>query len=184
MIGIEYAASGEGPAGRTRFGLVPPPPLSEMPAGEIAMSDIVLLQAPSRGSDLPTTVTGALSQIMLGDEIARGARLGLYWELYGVAPADSVTFEVRVQRTTEQSRMRRLFTRLSIATDRNAPVAVRWTTLTAPPAGMVIGGAVPVVARTLVLQTGSLTPGTYVVEIAASVAGREPLRAERELVVR
>jgi hypothetical protein len=41
-----------------------------------------------------------------------------------------------------------------------------------------------VVARTLVLQTGSLTAGTYVVEIAASVAGREPLRAERELVVR
>jgi hypothetical protein len=115
--------------------------------------------------------------------LARGARLGVYWETYGFAPSDTVAFTVWVERFTEQGILRELGVRLNIATDRNTPVAVSWTENEAGRNAAVIGGAVSVIGRSIVLNTAALPPGEYWLDIVASGAGKEPVRSRRKFVV-
>jgi hypothetical protein len=171
------------PAGRTRFGIEPPPPLAVLAPGAVAISAPVLLHAPAAGEALPVATAAVLAHMAGTPVIRRGARLGVYWETYGIAPTDTVDLAVWIERYTEDGILRRLGVRLNVTTDRNTPVAVSWTETALGPNATVLDEPVPIVGRSLLLDTASLPPGDYWLDVVAGRAGQEPVRARRPLVV-
>jgi hypothetical protein len=82
VVSIEMLPdTGRAPAGRSRFSVVPPAPLAELPRGEIALSQIALYDA---RSDAPATVDEALGVMFPSATVPKHVKLGLYWEVYGL----------------------------------------------------------------------------------------------------
>ena len=171
------------PAGRTRLGIEPPPPLSVLAPGAVAISAPVLVRAPSADDALPVGTAAVLARMAGTQTIRRGARLGVYWETYGFAPTDTVDLAVWIERYTEDGILRRLGVRLNVTTDRNTPVAVSWTETAPGRDATVIEGPVPIIGRSLLLETTSLPPGEYWLEVVAGRAGQESVHARQQLVV-
>ena len=185
LAAIEFPANGPAgpPGGRTRFGIAPPSTLSAMKPGETAISDIVLVMAPTDGTDLPKQPEQLLPKMAGSAQIAKGARLGIYWETYGFAPADTVEIAVWVERNTPQGILRRFGTTLGIATDFNTPVVQSWTESAVDSRAFVIPGATPIIGRSLVLDASHLRAGDYWLDIVVRKRGQEPLRSRRAFVV-
>ncbi len=182
---IEYPAGGgpDAPGGRTRFGIAPPPTLAAVAPGETAISDIVLLHAPSGKDLLPSDMAAALSRMSGSAHTDRGSRIGLYWETYGILPTDTVEIAVWIERHTPQGILRRFGTALNIATDLNTPVVQSWTETAAGPGAVVIKGRVPIICRSVVLDASKLRPGAYWLDVVVRKKGGEPARSRRAFTV-
>jgi hypothetical protein len=163
---------------RTRFGIMPPAPLSGLKSGEIAISDPVLTSTPesSNGPDV------ALGQ-MLGSTVVRANKIGVYWETYGYAAGDSVDVAVIISRHEPLSKFRRLGMKLRVAHDINGSVAVRWTEPKAGHDSWTIPSRVPIQARAVGLDLSRLEPGHYRVQVLAGRAGGVPVTASRDFVL-
>jgi hypothetical protein len=163
---------------RTRFGIVPPAPLSSLKPGQTAISDPVLL---TTEDDMPPGPDRAL-QRMIGSTHVRGAKVGVYWEAYGYAPGDSVDVAVIITRHEQLSKMRRLGMLLHIAHDINGSVAVRWGEPQAGHDSWTIPGVVPIHARSVRLDLSRIEPGHYAVEVLVGRRGGIPVTASRSFV--
>jgi hypothetical protein len=185
VASVEYVGIGRSrPAGRARFGLMPPPPLRGMDLDGRAVSPPVLLSVPAAG--IVTATPDSALMWMLGSTVVptRG-KLGLYWETYGFLPSDTVRHAVIVRRLTSQGIVRRLGIAMNVVTDRNTPVATVWTETRLGPDARLIGDhPTPVVGRSLILDLSRLGPGDYILEIAATSGHREPVSEQRRFTVR
>lgn len=181
VVGVEVVDSAH--AGRTRFGVVAPHPLIALQAGEVAVSDPVILaneSAQLAGSVMPDSVLRLMAPSLT---IPRSTKtLGVYWEMYGFQPSDSVDIAVWIERRTPQSLARRLGIAFSVAEDLNTPVVVSWRALAADADAHVVSGAVPIIARRLQLSVAALPDGEYSIEIAAARRGEAPVRGRRTIV--
>ena len=75
---------------RTRFGIVPPPPLDSMRQGDLELSDIALPDTKNDSVKIAEPDEGLLHHIsgpMHFDAAHR--RIGLYWQSYGVSATHS-----------------------------------------------------------------------------------------------
>ena len=178
VVGTEVLAPRGGMSLRTRFGIMPPAPLSGLKPGETAISDPVLISMPesSNGPD------AAIGQ-MLGSTVVRGHKIGVYWETYGYAAGDSVDVAVIIARREPLSKFRRLGMKLRLAHDLNGSVAVRWTEPKAGHDSWTIPSRVPIQARAVGLDLSRLEPGRYSVQVLASRAGGIPVVASRDFVL-
>jgi hypothetical protein len=165
---------------RTRFGIMPPPTLSELKPGETGISEPVLISADESAND----PDGALGQ-MLGTTVVRTQKIGVYWETYGYAAGDSVDVAVVVARNEPLSKFRRLGMKLRIAGDINGSVAVRWSEPRAGHESWTIPSRVPIQARAVGLDLSRLEPGHYRVQVLAGrrgAAGAPTVMASRDFV--
>ena len=178
VVGTEVLAPRGELSLRTRFGIIPPAPLSGLKSGETAISDPVLISAPesSNGPDV------ALSQ-MLGSTVVRTHKIGVYWETYGYAAGDSVDVAVIISRHEPLSKLRRLGMKLRVAHDINGSVAVRWTEPRVGHDSWTIPSRVPIQARAVGLDLSRLEPGHYTVQVLAGRAGAVPVMASRDFVL-
>lgn len=155
-----------------------------LPEGVTDISDL-LLYAPEdaragngpsdaaepRASDLDHAVRRMLARAA----VRPGGALGVAWEVYGVRPeGEAIDFDVALSRRGE-SFVRRAGRWLGLFGG-GAAVSVRWTDAALPVAG--------VYGRTIVVETpADIPPGRYTLRVAARVAGRTDLVAEREVLV-
>ena len=122
VLSIEMVPDSAGlPAGRSRFSVIPPAPLSELARGEIALSDVALYDA--RG-DAPATVEDALGVMFPSGTVPEGVKLGLFWEVYGLREGEPVDVELRVESEAE-GLLRRLGGLTGLMTT-DAAVNIRW----------------------------------------------------------
>jgi hypothetical protein len=192
LVGVELlgeapgAALGDAPGGvaaRTRFGVVPPPPLSAMRRGEVAVSEPVLVVAPVGVTPLSNEPSEALPR-MLGSTRLRGVqRLGLYWESYGFAPGETVDVEVRLERHDRPGALRRVTTALRLMDPQNGVIVVRWREPQPGRAAQVIDGPVPIQARSLVLDVSRVPAGSYWLDVAVGRPGQASARSRRPLTL-
>jgi hypothetical protein len=150
---------------RVRFGVIPPSTLSTMRAGEIALSDPVLLE---RGSEAPGTLASdtVLNAMLPASALAPEERnVRVFWESYGIKPGDTVTIAVRVTGDRTVGRLRRIGIALNLTADPNNSVGVQWTEPDARRATRTLSGPVPVQMRLMSLNLSQLAPGPYVIEI-------------------
>ena len=103
---------------------------------------------------------------------------------YGFAPGDSVEFAVWIERYTQQGLLRSFGVRLNVATDLNTPIAQSWLETDVGRNAAVIPGRIPIVGRTLILDTSKLAAGEYWLDVVARQPGKEPVRGRRPFVVR
>jgi hypothetical protein len=162
VYSLEAMATGSRRAFRDRRGLV----LEPLPAGEAAISDILLLRD---AEPLPHSLEDAVPRARGSDVVRAGETVGLYWELYNVAgeAAVSVTLE------GETGRLRRFAEAVGLAASR-APLRVRWRER---PDGDTMA------PRSLTIRIPDLRPGVYRLRVSAAVARGEPLVAERRIQV-
>jgi hypothetical protein len=178
VVGTEVPAPRGELSVRTRFGIMPPKPLSELKPGETAISDPVLISTPE-----PSNGADAALGLMLGSTVVRTHKIGVYWETYGYAAGDSVDVAVIISRNEPLSKFRRLGMKLRLAHDINGSVAVRWTEPQAGHDSWTIPARVPIQARAVGLDLSRLEPGNYRVQVLAGRAGGVPVTASRDFVL-
>ncbi|HYV96771.1 MAG TPA: hypothetical protein VE967_04860 [Gemmatimonadaceae bacterium] len=185
VASVEFSAdSGSGaPGGRVRYGVVMPPSLASMHTGETAISDLVLLRPPAAQGDYPSDQRGILAMMSPSDTIVKGARLGLYWETYGFAASDTTEIAVWIERYTPQGILRRFGTALNIATDLNTPVSSSWTESGLTGRANIIPGRIPVVGRTVALDTSKLPAGDYWLRVVVRRPRGDPVESRRSFAV-
>lgn len=153
-------------AGRARVAI---PPRDRDP-GPFALSDLLLFDPPD---SLPGDLRDAVPRMRNTITVSRGARLGLYWEVYGIAPVDPVAISVRVQ-PRDRGLLKRVAETVGLATAA-PPLELRWQERL-----RVQDGRAP---RALEVDVSSLPPGRYRIEVAVTPAGGEPATSSREIRV-
>lgn len=186
IMGIEFmAATATAPPGaRTRLGIAPPATLAQLGAGNVAISEPVILRAPPDGGELPNDPDSAIRLMAGSTRVPASKRIGVYWETYGLRPADSVNVAVWIERFTPQGIMRRFGIALRVATDLNTPIALSWAEPDPARRSYVIYGDVPIVGRSVTLDVAMLPRGDYWLDVAVGKPGQEPVRGRRAFTVR
>jgi hypothetical protein len=184
VLGVEYSADARRAGGRTRYGITPPNTLASMAPGETAISEPVILRAPSDDRALPNEPERALAFMAGSTRLSVVRRLGVYWETYGFQPGDTVDVAVWIERSTPQSVMRRIGNALRITTDLNTPVATTWTEPQPARIAFRVPGAVPIIARSVVLDVSQLALGDYWLDVAVGRPGQPPVRSRKRFTIR
>ena len=186
MLGVEVSAQLESssPAARSRFGVRPPSPLRSLAAGTAAISAPLVLFLDVGEGSAPSDPEGALRQMAPSLTIASDRRsIGLYWETYGFAPTDTVEVAVWL-RQTRGGALARVGSLLGIRPDPATPVAVSWVETPGSQGRTVVeAGPVPIIGRGIRIDVGSMTGGTYDVEVVVARPGTEGVRARTRVVV-
>jgi hypothetical protein len=184
LLAIEVqSTAANGPAARTRFGILPPLPLDSLTKGTLAMSDPVFFAPPADGS-APSSVESMLPHMLGTSAISRGDKIGIFWENYGVAESDSIRFAITATAMSGRSFMQKLASALKISSDGVSNVAVSWVDSRIDIRKRTIHTPVTIAPRSVILDMRDLPRGTYSIEVAVSVAGHDPVRATRMLTIR
>ena len=168
LVSVEVPWNEKGEQGaRSRFGVKPPPPLSAMQRGEIAMSEPVILVLIPGAAALPNDADAAIALMNGSTTLAAGtSSLGVYWETYGIAAGDSVEISVALQ-----------------PRGGGAPVSSSWREPQPGRPVRNVAGAVPIQMRSLILDVGSIPVGAYALELSVR-RGAQVVRSSRELTIR
>ncbi len=153
------------PAHRKRFGIRPPPPLSRMQPGAVAVSDPAFLLLPQFDAPPPTHPDSAIARLTGSTQLPRDVPLALYWESYGFALGDTVDVEVRIARR-DGSALRSLASRFGLADAQNDSISIRWREPDPGRNARDLGTVIPGVARGLAVNIRNLVPGNYAFIVA------------------
>lgn len=153
-------------AARARFGV----DMRRAADAGLAISDVLLLDRPDAR---PASLDEAAPLARGTTELAPGDRVALYWEVYGLSGADSVTFSVALARRPPGAARRAVE---SIGLSRAAtPVRMRW--VEEPP-------TTEVLARSLAIALPRVSPGDYVLEVDVRTRAGATASTRRELTVK
>jgi hypothetical protein len=179
------ADSGHGTVGRARFAATLPQSLVSFPPATIALSDILLFEPPPADERLPSDLERASVKMMPTTTLDIGKKMGVFWEMYGVAPDDSVHVALRIAQNDRVGFFRRLGARVGLADRGDAAVVLRWVEPQPGREGSssVIAG-VPVQSRALTLDLSNLGRGGYLMELSVGRPGQPPVTAVRALRIR
>jgi hypothetical protein len=128
--------------------------LAEIPlnADRISVSDLLFVD---EGPSLPADLSEAIPRAHGGTKFARGKQVGLFWELYGKAPADSALPMSLTITPVDEGFLRRAFRVLRIS-PKVSPLNIRWQENGA--AGMLS-------ARSVLLDLSLVPAGKYAVKL-------------------
>lgn len=148
LIGVELLAKDSSGAARWRSGFAEIP----LDSGRISVSDLLFVDgAPS----LPSTLEEAVPRAHGGTKFRHNQKIGLFWELYGKAPADSSLPISLTITPVDESLLRRAFRVLRVA-PKLTPLNIRWQEN---------GGAGVLSARTVMLDLSLVPAGKYAVKL-------------------
>ena len=148
LIGVELLAKDSSGAARWRSGFAEIP----LDSGRISVSDLLFVDgAPS----LPSTLEEAVPRAHGGTKFRHNQKIGLFWELYGKAPADSSLPISLTITPVDESLLRRAFRVLRVA-PKLTPLNIRWQEN---------GGAGVLSARTVMLDLSLVPAGKYTVKL-------------------
>jgi hypothetical protein len=137
----------------------------------IHLSDLALF---TPGDSLPATLDAFLSMASASSTVERGARIGLFWEMYGLRESDAeLVLRVQVVRNG-RSWLRRAGERVGLV-GRPGPVAFGWQEDPRTAAG--------VAARSIVVDLAGVDPGDYRIEVSLSGDGAPVTAARRIRIV-
>jgi len=153
---------------RARFWL----PVSPLPDG-IALSDPLLFSAGPDDS-LPASLADVLPLVRGTNRIARGERVGVFWETYGLEQHAGVLRVTLTLTPRSRSLVRRVVEWAGIGPRQDRLVSLSWE----EPATRLA-----VAPRALALSLADPSPGTYLLEVEVAVSSLAPARASREIVI-
>ena len=165
LIGVELLASDSAAAARWRSGFAEIP----LDSGRISVSDLLFVDG---APNLPVDLGDAIAHAHGGTKFRRDTKVGLFWELYGRAPADSAMPISLTITPLDEGLLRRTFRVLRIA-PKLTPLNIRWQE----------NGASGVLSARSVLLDLSLVPaGRYAVKL--EVGNAPGASASRTIEVR
>lgn len=168
LLSLEMLSRAERRAARSRYGLR----LAKVPAGLLALSDLLLLE---RADTLPDSLATALPLARPLQRVRPGERLAVYWELYGLGPR---TEELAVSLTLAAegaSWLRKAVEWLGLAS-REQPLTLAWREPVPSPTA--------ILARSLAIELpADLQAGEYALRLEVTASGRETLSSVRSIEV-
>jgi hypothetical protein len=162
LVGVELLAKDSAAAARWRSGLAEIP----MDSSRISVSDLLFVD---EGPSLPTDLSEAIPRAHGGTRFARGKQVGLFWELYGKAPADSALPMSLTITPVGEGLLRRAFRALRIA-PKVSPLNIRWQEN---------GAAGLMSARSVLLDLSLVPAGKYAVKLEV---GNSPAAATSRII--
>ncbi|HEU4748875.1 MAG TPA: hypothetical protein VFS56_10270, partial [Gemmatimonadaceae bacterium] len=165
LVGVELLTGDSSAAARWRSGF------SEIPLARdrISVSDLLFVDGES---SLPANLAEAIPRAHGGTEFARRTKVGLFWELYGEASADSTLPISLTISPLETGLLRSALSALRVA-PKPTPLNVRWQE----------NGASGVLsARSLLLDLSLLPAGKY--EVKLEVGTTQAATARRVIRIR
>ncbi len=168
---------------RNRFGLRPPPSLSQMAPTDVAVSDPVFVLLPRRGATAPADPDIVLAQMVGSLTFTRQAPVALYWESYGFAPGDSVNVEIRIARRDENNALRSFGAALGLADGRRDSISIKWREPDPGRQARVLATRVPTVGRAISVDLRNLAAGEYAFIVEMSRPNGVIARGERRVVI-
>ncbi|HYW33478.1 MAG TPA: hypothetical protein VE869_18395 [Gemmatimonas sp.] len=185
ILGVEMrSVSPSGVDARTRTGLTPPAALQAMQAGDLAISEPLLLRPLE--SEATLARGDSVVELMLGStRWRRGvhSRVGVYWESYGFREDDSVTVSVRIERQEKVGFFRRLGAALTFSDIPNSSLGISWREPDRLHGARRLKGAVPAIARALVLDLSQLSTGQYDLVLSMTKSGSPPVQSRRRFTI-
>jgi hypothetical protein len=161
VLAVEVRGNSSAIDARFRQGVQAPNALSQLAAGAIAVSDPLLVQPleSSRVLQLGDSVVN----LMLGSTNLRRdeSRVGVYWESYGIRESDSVDVAIRVERIEQIGFLRRLRASLMLSRVSSSMITISWREPSPGRASRTLRGKVPIIGRSIILETGQLIAGDY-----------------------
>jgi hypothetical protein len=118
LIGVELLARDSAAAARWRSGFAEVP----LDSARISVSDLLFVDA---APSLPSNLEEATERAHGGTVFPRGKQIGLFWELYGKAPADSSLPISLTITPVDAGFLKRAFRALRIA-PKPTPLNIRW----------------------------------------------------------
>ena len=180
LLAVE--AEGQTIDARIRYGVAPPPTLSSMRSGDIAISDPVLLE-PSNATGAASMTDSVLNAMLPSSVVGATQRnVRVFWESYGIRPGDTVAVTIRIGGDATVGRMRRIGIALNLASDPNNSIETRWVEPDGSRSTRVLAGPVVVQMRSIALDLSRLTPGPYLLEISMQ-KGATTVRSQRRFSV-
>ncbi len=181
LVSVESPApAARGADVRVRFGFRPPPTLSAMGQGEIAISEPLLLRGVADPQASIRNAEDAIANMRATTTLTGERKLGVYWESYGLRDADSVEVTIRIESTDAVSTLTRVGAALGVMDDPSRALEIRWREPRPGQSATTLEGPVPVQMRTVQLDLAPLSPGKYRLSIAMGRRGKMPVRSERE----
>jgi hypothetical protein len=153
LIGVELLAGDSAAAARWRSGFAEIP----LQTDRISVSDLLFVEA---GPSLPADLVEAAPRAHGGTVFARNSRIGLFWELYGQAPADSTLPISLTISPLETGLLRSALGALRVA-PKPTPLNIRWQEN---------GAAGLLSPRSILLDLSLLPSGKYEVMLAVGTA--------------
>jgi hypothetical protein len=182
LLGLElHLGQGGSASARTRFGITPPAPLSRFAGSAPAMSDIALVMPGT--SELRPDVITTLPRMFGTTHLGDAPRLGVYWETYGIAPDDSISVAIRVERTDRPGALRRFARAIGLVGRTESNIAIGWQEARASNNAAVLPARVPTLARVIQLNISSLVSGSYRLSISITRPGSAPIVGTREFTI-
>lgn len=184
VVSAELAPADGAPglAVRARRAIHPPPPLSAMAEGETGISDPLFFR-PGNDPEPPTTAPVAVAK-MFGSLSFSDKRIGVFWETYGVAPADTVDVTLRIISAGRPGLLRRLGTTIGVVEDAGSEISMHLREpRLARRDGLSWAGDVPIQARAVVLDVSRLRPGRYTVEVSVTRQGATTAVTRRDITL-
>ncbi|HWE43837.1 MAG TPA: hypothetical protein VG432_15125 [Gemmatimonadaceae bacterium] len=160
LVAVELRDSASSRAARARIGV----PLGDTASGRVGLSDLLLFAA---DSDMATALDSVVSRAIVDGRIPGGARLGIFWEMYGLDQGERVTASVGL--IPDQSGFLRRAAERAHLVEPRTPIHLRWED--APEVIGSVGG------RILTLGLDGVAEGSYTVELTLSVEGQPTRRA-------
>ncbi len=165
LVSVEVTVPAHRRIARARRGVLPWPDRGR----GASLSDLLLFDPPD---PLPAARAEVLPHMRGSRRVRSEDRLGLFWEIYGLAPrGEPVTTSVTVAPAGE-GWLRRVTARVGLAARRTG-LRLEWQDVLLPHDG--------VAARVLALDLAHLSPGRYRLTVAIATAGQEPATAARAL---
>lgn len=167
LVSVEVTVPAHRRIARARRGVLPWPDRGR----EASISDLLLFDPPD---PLPAGRAEVLPHMRGSTRVRSDSRVGLFWEVYGLAPrGETVTTTVTVAPVGE-GWLRRVTAGVGLATRRTA-LRLEWQQVFLPHDG--------VAERVLAVELAHLAPGRYRLTVAIATAGQEPAVAAREIEV-
>ncbi len=181
---VMLANDAPGTRGRARFGERLPAGLAGLSGDSVALSDILLFTPPPSGGQLPDNLERAGAAMLASTSVRGDGKLGVFWEMYGVAANDSVDVSLQLSETDQPGLLARLRAQIGLGSVGHGVVAVRWREPQPGHTGSSsMAGSVPIQARSVVLDVSRLNPGGYVLELSVARPGKPPITVTRTLTI-
>ena len=164
LVSVEARDSTERRVARARS--VARPPVTR-DSSRVTVSDLLLFDDPAK---LPATLDDALARARGTMRVEQDKPVGVYWEMYGVAPTgETLAYTLTVTRASTPW-LRRTAEKLGVV-DRRAPVRMKWD----EPSGRHDATR----ARALAVDFSTLPEGRYRIDLSLEAEGQQPVVASR-----
>ncbi|MFL5631809.1 MAG: hypothetical protein ACJ77T_11175, partial [Gemmatimonadaceae bacterium] len=135
-------------------------------SAKISVSDLLFVDG---GPSLPVDLNEAIPRAHAGTKFRRNVKVGLFWELYGMTPADSTLPTSLTITPMGEGFLKRTFRALRIA-PKATPLNIRWTEN---------GAAGVFSARSVLLDLSLVPPGKYSVKLEV---GNSPVASTSRVI--